>query len=433
LYSKITSLQLIDTPDIGLCIVNLYGYNIQNNIIGISMAQGLFNIALERNILHSIIFEPNIMELCYEVGLKADDFYQPFHKNLFITVQGLYENSVVDEEFIKKKMGPSFDEIGMIEILSCNPISNIRPYAQDIKELTKLRKSQALANKILDNINTQQEYSSVLQIMHEGLEKLESNNEKLINITTPNEIVAKEAEFVCKKWLPFPKRAVSLVSAGGGVGKSFLLLQAAMRMVEDEGLKVFMWLSEDPIELTKHRYEMVARQVLKKSPDIYNEKLYLAGSDSETIQFLKEDRNSVSINGIFYQFKKNLQDYDVIILDPLIAFFGADENNNTHARQFINLFTRWATVENKTIIFIHHGTKNSSQSRGASAFVDAVRLVYQVELIKNNEDEHIEEHMRSIILAKDNNGAKKYFGGQRSKRQVFPEQKKASLVIEYEM
>ena len=84
----------------------------------------------------------------------------------------------------------------------------------------------------------------------------------------------------------------------------------------------------------------------------------------------------------FYQFKRALKDYDVIILDPLIAMFGADENNNAHARKFVNLFTRWATKEGKTIIFIHHGAKNTSQSRGASAFVDAVRLVYRVEHIK---------------------------------------------------
>jgi replicative DNA helicase len=123
--------------------------------------------------------------------------------------------------------------------------------------------------------------------------------------------------------------------------------------------------------------------------------------------------------------------YDVIILDPLIAMFGADENNNAHARRFINLFTRWATKENKTIIFIHHGTKNSSQSRGASAFVDAVRLVYKVEHIKNDKGELQEDDKRWIILDKDNNGAKKYLGSSKVKRQIFPK-KKSAIEIEYE-
>jgi len=83
------------------------------------------------------------------------------------------------------------------------------------------------------------------------------------------------------------------------------------------------------------------------------------------------------------------------------------------------------------IIFIHHGTKNSSQSRGASAFVDAVRLVYRVEHIKNDKGEILEEQNRYIILDKDNNGAKKYLGSSKVKRQVFP-RKKNVIEIEYE-
>jgi replicative DNA helicase len=159
--------------------------------------------------------------------------------------------------------------------------------------------------------------------------------------------------------------------------------------------------------------------------------LHISGADSETIHFLEESREGVSVNSKFYQFKRALKNYDVIILDPLIAMFGADENNNAHARKFINLFTRWATKENKTIIFIHHGTKNSSQSRGASAFVDAVRLVYRVEHIKNEAGEVVEDESRFILLDKDNNGAKKYLGSAKVKRQIFP-QKKRTIEIEYE-
>ena len=88
-------------------------------------------------------------------------------------------------------------------------------------------------------------------------------------------------------------------------------------------------------------------------------------------------------------------------------------------------------MENKTIIFIHHGTKNTSQSRGASAFVDAVRLVYQVDIIKK-EEEQVEDHLRMITLAKDNNGAKKYLGNLQVKRKIFPEARSKNLVVEFE-
>ena len=130
-------------------------------------------------------------------------------------------------------------------------------------------------------------------------------------------------------------------------------------MVRDENLKVFMWLSEDPLTLSKYRFEMIAKQLLENDVKVFEKNLHISGADSETIHFLEENRAGVTVSSKFYQFKRALKEYDVIILDPLIAMFGADENNNAHARMFINLFTRWATKEKKTIIFIHHGTKNT--------------------------------------------------------------------------
>ena len=395
------------------------------------MSGSLYNENFERSILSSVIFDPNKIEVCQGLGLQANHFFIAFHQRLYTIIQELYVSSVVDDELIKRKMGNDFVESMMLQVMTANPVSNFEPYIKTLKELSNMREANRLASKIIDGVNSDEGYSEVLKIINEGLQNLEHNTDDLINIKRLDEIDSKEAEFIGKNWLPFPKKAVSLVTAGGGVGKSFLLLQAAMRMIDEENLKVFMWLSEDPIELSKHRYEMIAEKVLHKDTKKYVNNLHIAGSDSESIHFLEEDRHKVTVNGMFYQFKKMLSGYDVIILDPLIAMFGGDENNNTHARKFINLFTRWATVEDKTIIFIHHGTKNTSQSRGASAFVDAVRLVYQVEIIKKDE-EQVEEHMRMITLAKDNNGAKKYLGNFQVKRKIFPETKKESLVVEFE-
>jgi len=57
--------------------------------------------------------------------------------------------------------------------------------------------------------------------------------------------------------------------------------------------------------------------------------------------------------------------------------------------------------------------------------------VYRVEHIKNDAGETQEEENRFIILDKDNNGAKKYLGSGKVKRQVFPK-KKSMIEIEYE-
>jgi len=385
----------------------------------------------ERAILSGIIFDPETLSLVQEQGLNSADFYYPFHRRLFISLEYLYENSAIEENIIKQYMGKEFDEVSMLDVLSAMPISNTSVYIDKVKEYAQLRDFKQLAHQILHKVEQEENLDETLQLVHEELEKVEEGSRELFNIVTLDQVKAEEAEFICKSWLPFPKDTVSLVTAGGGVGKSFLLLQAAMRMIRDEKLKVFMWLSEDALSLSKYRSEMIAFNILESDISMFSKNLHIAGADSETIHFLEESRAGVNVSSKFYQFKRMLKNYDVIILDPLIAMFGADENNNAHARKFINLFTRWATKEKKTIIFIHHGTKNSSQSRGASAFVDAVRLVYRVEHIKNDKGEILEEQNRYVILDKDNNGAKKYLGSSKVKRQVFP-RKKNVIEIEYE-
>jgi len=389
------------------------------------------NLDYERAILSGILFDPEMMDEVQELGVRTTDFYYPFHQKLFETLEYLYEHSAIEESIIRHHLGKVFDEVAMLDILATSPITKIRVYIKQLKEFSRLRDFKRLAHQILQEVDQEASLSDTIHLVHKELERVEEGSSALFNITTLDQVKAEEAVFICKSWLPFPKNAVSLVTAGGGVGKSFLLLQAAMRMIRDEKLKVFMWLSEDALSLSKYRAEMIAKNILESDIDSFAKDLHIAGADSETIHFLEESRAGVEVSSQFYQFKRMLKAYDVIILDPLIAMFGADENNNAHARRFINLFTRWATKEKKTIIFIHHGTKNSSQSRGASAFVDAVRLVYKVEHIKNDKGELQEDDKRWIILDKDNNGAKKYLGSQKVKRQVFP-QKRSAIEIEYE-
>lgn len=389
------------------------------------------NIDLERAVLCTMIYEPETIADILQFGLVKDDFHHIFHQKLFSALEYLAEHSAIEESIVKEYMGKTFDEAQMIDVLATLPVANIVFYAEKIQQYARVRHFKHLGHQILKGIEDENSLSDTLHLVHEELEKIEEGSRELFKIVSLADVEASEAEFVCKSWLPFPKDAVSMVTAGGGVGKSFLLLQAAMRMVRDEKLKVFMWLSEDPLSLSKYRFEMISKQLLQTDAAIFRKNLHISGADSETIHFLEESRGGVTVNSKFYQFKRALKDYDVIILDPLIAMFGADENNNAHARKFVNLFTRWATKEGKTIIFIHHGSKNTSQSRGASAFVDAVRLVYKVELIKKDDGENSEDESRFIILDKDNNGAKKYLGSTKVKRQIFPK-KKSVIEIEYE-
>lgn len=114
------------------------------------MNDNLYNLAFERSILSSIIFDPIIFE---ELGviLNPDDFYLPSHSSIFLSMSILTQaDKPIDEEFIKKELIRlnAFDESVMLEILSANPISNIKAYVDEILDKSKSRKLLAIANAI---------------------------------------------------------------------------------------------------------------------------------------------------------------------------------------------------------------------------------------------------------------------------------------------
>ena len=393
----------------------------------------LYNIHLERTLLSSLIFEPQMIEEFHAQIKNSDLFFHEAHKNIHRAILALHESdSPIDESFINaalKKTGIDAEK-ELVSILTANPVANLQPYVEELRELADKRSLLSLVNGF--NKDLHDEALSSKELLSKTIERLEGFREthriELLSSFDITEIDAEEADFICKEWLPIPKKTVSLITAPGGSGKSWLVLQLMMRHIsESPHAKAFAWLSEDPTGLTAHRAEKISSAILSKPLSFFKGKLTI--SNSPTLQVLVEQGRGVEVNSFFGDLKKNLSPYDLIILDPLIAFFGADENNNAHARKFMQLFTEWASKENKTIVFIHHSTKNTTQSRGASAFTDAVRLVYEVSIVtdKQGSVDDTRSHMRKITLTKDNYGAGKFLGGKSVMRQIFPQSKPDSL------
>ena len=203
-----------------------------------------------------------------------------------------------------------------------------------------------------------------------------------------------------RDFVPLPLGAVTMISAKGGSGKSALALQIVLRAANAK-IKTFAWLSEDPDYTTKYRIEKIAEFTQIQIKDNY-----ISLCDQKPFQILDKKNKAISVNPIMYDFMTACKEFQIVILDPLIAFYGGDENDNSEARQFMDLLTEWAKKENKAIILIHHQTKymNVSIARGAGAFVDAVRAQYSIEKEKDD-DRYIK-----ITIEKDNWGIRNFFG-----------------------
>jgi len=113
------------------------------------MQDNLYNLAFEKSVLCSILFEPQLFE---EIGtLNNDDFYLQAHQNIYLAMLNLVRNNLpIDEEFIKKELIKEncFEEQVMLEILSANPISNVMAYVDEIKEKANLRSLLHLSSTI---------------------------------------------------------------------------------------------------------------------------------------------------------------------------------------------------------------------------------------------------------------------------------------------
>ncbi len=241
--------------------------------------------------------------------------------------------------------------------------------------------------------------------------------------TNANKIEAKEPQFYCKEWLPIPTNSLAMISAPGGTGKSFLSIQLAIRIIaENPEHRVLLWLSEDPLYYTKDRinkiFNRITPHLIDKKEEILNN-IDIIGADKQTIYFNELEKNQLKQLG-----DELVVNYNVVILDPLIAFYSGEENSNSEARAFMNILNRMAQDRLLSIVLIHHhnkGNGDGARTRGASAFVDAVRLLYTINTIKIEDDKkEIHPTKRKIKIEKDNWGVRQLLGVNEFEREILP-------------
>ena len=383
------------------------------------MQEKTYDTNIEATVISSLIYSPTLLET-YTSKLSKKLFFLPLHVKIIEILLNLHANDkIIDEEILRNKLGKEYEN-DLIYILTKNPIARLDDYIEILQDYSMKRDMQMLAFDISKGLESNLSGVELQARINNLTTALTSSNPlELLEICNIEKIEDKEVEFICKDWLPIPVRTVSLITAPGGTGKSWLVLQFAIRAIQSGDIKkAFLWLSEDPKEISKNRFNKIYDKVLNLQDSSIKSKLDI--SDSPTIQFLYDDQRKVEVSPLLSHFKAKMQEYDLIILDPLIAFYGTDENNNSSARRFMQLFTDWANKENKTIIFIHHSTKNTTQSRGASAFVDAVRTVYEIDKIKDKEGNVKESNKRVIKLTKDNYGISHLLKSFSVERVLFP-------------
>ncbi len=230
------------------------------------------------------------------------------------------------------------------------------------------------------------------------------------NYITLDKVERQEANFILKTFLPIPKNAVTLLSAKGGTGKTRLALIMADKHIKESNKNVALWLTEDYAGQVRAIFEDMAEAGLV---DLISMKQMIIILDNPP-QLAKREGGLFKANyGEIQQLGHAMveNNVDFAIFDPLLAFYGGNENDNSEARVFIQTFATWANESEITTLIIHHANKEGA-SRGATAFHDGVRARYEIDFCKDENEEEIksltQQGIRTVMLKKDNWGIRKH-------------------------
>ncbi|UXC28585.1 AAA family ATPase [Aliarcobacter butzleri] len=398
----------------------------QNNLI----------VQTETLVLSSILFNQTIMEQI-SITLKPTDFYLPVHKDIYKTMLELYHDEMpIDEDYIIKKSKKTINQNVLMQIISATPITDVHKYVKAIKEDSLRRQIQNLSLELKRNSEDENLSSAeIFELLKDKQDEIRHNNILTINKKSILDVNEKEPEFYLKNWLPIPKGTITIISAPGGTGKTWIVAQLALKfIIENNHKKIFLWLSEDLESIVKYRMNLICNSILNTTLDNRFENITITDTFPEPL--LERNKGIYKMGYKFDQLKAELKDYDLIVLDPLLAFYGADENDNSQARLFMQPFMNWCKEMNKSIVFLHHsnkpvGSDNLSRTRGAGAFVDAARVCYEMNKIYKKDNKTLDLdclHLRDIKLSKDNYGAIKHLKQFNVNRHITPKDSSKDFV-----
>ncbi|MEN8146072.1 MAG: replicative DNA helicase [Campylobacterota bacterium] len=164
------------------------------------MEEGLYNLAFERSILSSIIFEPTQYDDMENI-LNTEDFYLPAHQDIYAAIQVLvHRDEPIDEEFIKKELSQKkkFDEAVMLDILSANPISNTMAYVKEIKDKSLKRHLLTLTTEI-KRVTLEEELPSteVVDMVEKKLYEI-TQDSQTSDFKDADEVTIKTMEYIAE-------------------------------------------------------------------------------------------------------------------------------------------------------------------------------------------------------------------------------------------
>lgn len=185
-----------------------------------------------------------------------------------------------------------------------------------------------------------------------------------------------------------PAGKLAVMSAPGGTGKSFLLLELALSVASGEpvvagiapsaaGPVRYVSFEEDEIDI--HNRLVALFQAFSISPPV--ETFFCSALEGENLPLLKNDEK----NEEAVEYLENIcEGMRLVVLDPLSRLHESDENSNSEMKKLMQVLIFIARKTRCAIVVAHHTSKSAvlngqgglqQSARGASCLADDPRLV----------------------------------------------------------
>lgn len=233
--------------------------------------------------------------------------------------------------------------------------------------------------------------------------------EKHFTLIPASDLLASQPpkrEWVIQEFLP--NRIVGSIIAAGGTGKSFLAMHIAVSVASGSSLfgkylpteprnVVFISGEDDSSELQRRLHKATAGLPLSPRQNIDKNLHFIDLADSFELFTNKNNKGEVSITDVPTLICSKIKEVignevGLVIIDPISRFRGGEENLASDTTRFVQALQQIRDQLNTCVLTLHHVNKNAggngftqNNARGSSAFIDGVRLVYQLTPLSDTE------------------------------------------------
>ncbi len=371
----------------------------------------VYQINIERVLLSSIFFDgyETLESMCEKI--KVEMFYLPAHQELYRVLLELYkEDMPLDEEMVRTRTDKKkLDDSVLLEVLSCNPITNVKVYIDIVIENFKRREIEKLSILIKKMVHEEcVDSEAMITTLSQQIITIESHDIKFTDVKTGKEIKEEYKNRPKIERLPTYIHWIDSTLDGGiklgnfvfwsgkkETGKTTMAIQIHENMAMN-GHKVGVL----PMEFgTQHYLETLD----ERYPHSDNHKKVAILEN----MYLEDRFNDISdVEKTLRNFHK--KGVKSVLIDSQLRLTNAGMANTTKAERTADIFSRIGIIAQKLLMTVHIIVQTSkadhdSEEISVKGCIDAdheASIWFHLKKQKSNE-------LRDVVIAKNKQNSKR--------------------------